>query len=81
MRLGEICALELSDLDVERKTISVNKSVRKINILNSHVTLFTKFKPVFSRGLRATLKKARVNYLYRHIWGLKRDNVFYLYFL
>ena len=30
MRLGEICALEWSDLDVENKTISVNKSVRKI---------------------------------------------------
>ena len=31
MRLGEICALEWTDLDVENKTISVNKSVRKIN--------------------------------------------------
>ena len=30
MRLGEICALEWSDLDVENKTISVNKSARKI---------------------------------------------------
>ena len=31
MRLGEICALEWTDLDVENKTINVNKSVRKIN--------------------------------------------------
>ena len=30
MRLGEICALTWSDLDVKNKTISVNKSVRKI---------------------------------------------------
>ena len=31
MRLGEICALEWTDLDVENKTISVNKSARKLN--------------------------------------------------
>lgn len=29
MRLGEICALEWGDLDIENKTISVNKSVRR----------------------------------------------------
>lgn len=29
MRLGEICALEWADLDIENKTISVNKSVRR----------------------------------------------------
>lgn len=28
MRLGEICALEWDDLDIENKTVSVNKSVR-----------------------------------------------------
>ncbi len=31
MRLGEICALEWTDLDVENKTISVNKSARKMD--------------------------------------------------
>ena len=31
MRLGEICALEWTDLDVNKKTISVNKSARKLN--------------------------------------------------
>ena len=31
MRLGEICALEWDDLDIENKTISVNKSVRREN--------------------------------------------------
>ncbi|MBQ8981600.1 MAG: site-specific integrase [Eubacterium sp.] len=31
MRLGEICALEWTDLDTVNKTISVNKSVRKLD--------------------------------------------------
>ena len=31
MRLGEICALEWTDLDVNKKTISVNQSARKLN--------------------------------------------------
>lgn len=30
MRLGEICALEWNDLDLENKTITVNKAVQKI---------------------------------------------------
>lgn len=42
MRLGEICALEWTDLDTVNKTISVNKSVRKIDGKNIITTPKTK---------------------------------------
>ena len=36
MRIGEICALKYEDIDIERKIISVNRTIERIYVLNGN---------------------------------------------
>ena len=52
MRLGEVCALKIKDIDFEQKLISVNKTVQRLKDINSGETYLSITTPKSKRSKR-----------------------------
>lgn len=70
MRIGEICALKWTDIDLKKRQITVNKTLQRICIKNK--------KSVLLIGKTKTTSGSRIipinNFLYDFLLGLKPNN-------